>query len=102
MKKLIKNGLLLALGTTAYVVGVAWFMTNAEKGFGNGKTIWAPIAFLLLFVLSAAVTGGLVLGRPVMLFLDGKKKDAVKQFALTLGWLLAIFIVVFFTAMTMK
>lgn len=85
-----------ALGTVVYVTGVAWFMTNAEKGFlGSGKTIWAPIVMLLLLVISAGVTGGLVLGQPMMLYVDGKKKEAVKQFALTLAWLLAILVLVF-------
>lgn len=96
MNKLIKNSLLSALGTVVYVAGVAWFMTSAEKGFlGNGKTIWAPIVMLLLLVISAGVTGGLVVGQPVMLYIDGKKKEAVKQFALTLMWLLVILMVVF-------
>ncbi len=96
MKKFLQSSLAAALGTAIYVSLVAWFMTNAEKGFlGNEKTIWIPIVMLLLFVISAAVTGGLVLGQPAMLYADGKKKEAVKQFALTLGWLLAILILVF-------
>jgi hypothetical protein len=96
MKKLIKNSLLTALATVIYVTGVAWFMTNAEKGFfGDEKTIWVPIAMLLLFVVSAGVTGSLVLGQPVMLYLDGKKREAVKQLGLTLAWLLVILILIF-------
>ena len=96
MSKLIKSSLLMALGTVVYVAGVAWFMTNAEKGFfGNEKTIWVPIAMLLLFVVSAGVTGSLVVGRPVMLYLDGKKREAVQQLGLTLLWLLVILVLVF-------
>ena len=84
----------MALGTVVYVTGVAWFMTNAEKGFNNEKTIWMPIAMLLLLVVSAGVTGSLVVGRPVMLYIDGKKKEAIKQLALTLGWLFIILVLV--------
>lgn len=102
MKNLIKNSLLMALSTAIYVAGVAWVMSNAEKIFGSMKTIWGPIAFLLLFVVSAGVTGGLVLGQPVMLYADGKKKEAVKQFALTLAWLLAILVLVFVGLMIKK
>lgn len=94
MNKVIKHSLLSALGTVIYVAGVAWFMTNAEKGFNNEKTIWMPIAMLLLLVVSAGVTGSLVLGQPVMLYADGKKREAVKQLTLTLGWLLVILILV--------
>ena len=94
MKNLIKNSLLSALGTVVYVTGVAWFMVSAEKGFSNEKTIWMPIAMLLLLVVSAGTTGSLVLGRPVMLYIDGKKKEAVKQLVLTLGWLFIILVVV--------
>ncbi len=85
----------MALGTVVYVAGVSTVMTNGEKIFGNDKTIWGPIAILLLFVISAGVTGGLVLGQPVMLYADGKKREAIKQFALTLGWLLLILVLVF-------
>ena len=83
------------MGTAIYIALVAWLMTNAEKGFGSMKTVWGPIAFLLLFVLSAAITGGLVLGRPAMLYWDGKKREAVKQFGLTLLWLFVILVIVF-------
>lgn len=95
MKKFLQSSLASALGTVIYVTLVAWIMTNMEKGWGGEKTIWVPIAMLLLLVLSAGVTGSLVFGQPVMLYADGKKREAVKQFALTLGWLLVILILVF-------
>ena len=46
-----------------------------------------PVAFLLLFVLSAAITGALILGRPVVLYLENRKLEAVKLFLYTVGWL---------------
>jgi hypothetical protein len=48
------------------------------NGFlGKNNTILIPIAMLMLFVFSAAFTGILILGRPVMWYLDGKKKEAI-------------------------
>ena len=71
----------------AYVSLVVWIMNNGEHWFKQEQTILGPIAILLLFVFSAAVAGSLVLGRPVMMYLDGQKKEALNFFGLTLGWL---------------
>jgi len=84
---LIKTSLLNALGTVIYVALIAIVMDNAPKIFGEMKSIASPIAFLLLFITSAAITGGLVLGRPIMVYLDNQKPAAVKLFAYTVGWL---------------
>ncbi len=87
MSKLIQRSLLNALGTITYVSVVVTVMRNGEKIFQNINQSLAPIAFLTLFVLSAAVTGGLVLGKPVMLYLNNQKSDAIKMFIYTLCWL---------------
>jgi len=39
---------------------------------------WGPIAMLLLLVLSAAVVGLLVFGRPAYLLIKGRTDEAVK------------------------
>lgn len=85
----------MAAATVIYVGLVAWLMTNAEKIIGETKTFLGPIAFLLLFVLSAAVTGGLILGKPVMLYIDGKRTEAIQWFILTLSWLFIMLLLVF-------
>lgn len=41
-------------------------------------TVFIPITMLMLFVCSAAITGFLVFGKPAMLYLDGKKQDAIQ------------------------
>jgi len=97
MNKLIQRSLLNALGTIAYVSVVATIMQNGEKVFESINETIAPIAFLTLFVLSAAVTGGLVLGKPVLMYLDSQKKEAIKLFLYTLCWL-ALAIVILLTA----
>lgn len=90
MKDLKWKALLSALGVVVYVSGVAWLMTNGEKVFGKMSTVFGPVAFLLLFVLSAAVVGALVLGQPVLLYFDGRKAEAVKMFGWIIGWLLLL------------
>lgn len=54
-------------------------MNNASHWFGEeDKEIITPIVVLLLLVFSALVTGVLVLAKPLMLYIDGKKKEGVK------------------------
>jgi hypothetical protein len=90
---LIKTSLRNSLGTAVYVVIVALIINNAEKIFGTMKNIIGPIAFLLLFVTSAAITGFLVLGQPIMLYFDNQKREAVKLFIYTVAWLFLFTIV---------
>jgi len=93
-KQLIKLGFFLALGEAAYIGLVALLMSSAERFFGNtpDNKILAPITFLLLLVLSAAVSGALILGKPVLLYLEGKKEEAVALFGFTLFWLFIFFL----------
>jgi len=102
MKKICKEGFLYSLGTAAYIVLVALFMNNAEKFLGKEDTIFSGIAFLLLFTLSAIVVGGLMIGKPIMLYIDGKKKDAVKLVGCNAGWLVLFFIIALVIMMIIK
>ena len=43
---------------------------------------------LLLFVVSATITDLLVLGKPIYLYLEGKKKEAFTLLIATLVWLI--------------
>ena len=92
-KNLMISSLRNALGTTVYVVIVSLIILNAEKIFGTMKNIIGPIAFLLLFVTSAAITGFLVLGQPIMLYVDDKRQEAVKLFVFTVAWLIVFTII---------
>ena len=83
---------MLALG---YIVIVAKLLTNAQKLFGLMNGILAPTAFLLTFVLSAAIMGILIFGRPILWYLDGFKKEAVRLVFYTLGFLLIILALIF-------
>jgi len=81
---LIKRGAIHAFGVLAYVSLLVTFMNQASNWFGeNDHGVITPIAVILLFVFSALVTSGLVLGKPIMLYLDGLKKEAVKLLIFT-------------------
>jgi len=77
-------------------------MFNGEKFFGKADNFLMPVAMLLLFVLSTAITGALVLGKPILLYLDNKKEDALKLFGWTLGWLAVMVILVLGVLAIMK
>ena len=94
-KKIYLWSLLNALGVLIYVSGVSFIIVNGQKFFGQMKGILGPMMFLLLFVLSAAIVGALVLGRPILLYLDGQKKQGIIMFGWTLGWLFAITVILF-------
>ena len=94
-KKLAIYALINSVAVLIYTAAVALIMQNGEKIFGQIKTIWGPIAFLMLFVLSATIVGALVLGRPVIFYLDGLKKEAVKLFIYTVGCLFILTIIIF-------
>lgn len=76
---LVKWGVTHAFGVFIYIFLIAVFMNRASSWFGEAdKNIVTPMAALMLFIFSALATGGLVLGKPIMLYLDGQKKEAVK------------------------
>ncbi|MEO8065828.1 MAG: hypothetical protein ABI643_03170 [Candidatus Doudnabacteria bacterium] len=78
-----------------YVSFVAFIMSHGQRFFGETDGPWTPVAVLMMFVLSATITGTLVLGRPILLYVDGKKKEALEFFGYTVGWLFILTIIVF-------
>jgi len=58
-------------------------------------TIFVMISILLLFVCSAAITGFLVLGKPIMLYIDGKKKEAIRLLSYTIFIILLVTLLFF-------
>lgn len=82
-----------AAGVLVYVSLVAWIMNHSAAWFGNKPdNFLAPLLVLLLFVTSATITGLLVLGRPVNLYLEGHKKEAWTMLFWTVGWLVVFLI----------
>lgn len=81
-----------AAATAAYIAAVAAFFLYVPDALALGdveETFFIPMFILLLFVVSAALTGALVLGRPLFWLLDGRRADALRLFAATLGFLAA-------------
>jgi hypothetical protein len=78
-----------------YTSGVAWILFNGQRLFGKVTTFWGPLAVLMLVVVSATIVGTLVLGRPILLYLDGKRNEALRFFGWTVGWLAALTLVLF-------
>jgi uncharacterized protein (UPF0371 family) len=81
-KKIIALSFLNALGTAVYVAGVAFVLQNGQRIFGKADNFFGPTAILMLLVVSASITGTLVLGRPILLYLENLKTEAVKMFFL--------------------
>ena len=95
MNKVIKSALIDSFGTTAYIILVISFIFSLRFLAPKEDTIIIPIAMLLLFVFSAALTGTLVFGKPILWYIDGKKKEAISLVGYTLGFLFIITILVF-------
>ena len=97
---LFKLAALNSFGVLIYVSLVSLAINNGEKIFGSGgNKLIGPIIFLLLFIFSALLTGFLILGKPVMLYLDGLKKEGLKLLFYTgasLFILLIVFLIVLF------
>lgn len=97
MKDVIKYAWIDALATSLYIVLIVSFIYSLGNFFPgpDKKTILIPVAMLMLFVFSAAFTGFLVFGRPIMFYLDNKKKEALILMGYTLGILFIITIIAF-------
>lgn len=102
MNKLVQRSLLNALGVVAYVTTLVTIVRNGERIFGSVNEAVAPILFLTVFVLSAAVTGGLVLGKPLFMYLNNQKNEAIKMFIYTLCWLALAVVILLATSIQFK
>lgn len=88
-------GFLHALGAVAYVGLVTFIMNHANAWFGEGKTPFQPMAFLMLFVLSAAVMGSLVFLRPILWYINNAKREALELLGWTIGFFFIFTLIVF-------
>lgn len=93
MVGICKKSFLYSFGAAAWISLVAAFMQNANQWFGTQDTIISVIAVLILFSMSALVVGGLLIGKPIFLYIDGKKKEAVQMIVCSGGWLLLFFLI---------
>ncbi len=90
-----KSPITNALAAIAYIVIVAsamFYGSNYAKQMDD--TVFAPIAIISLFTLSAAVMGYIFLGQPLQLYLDDKKKEAVDLFLRTVAIFAGVTVVI--------
>lgn len=96
IRDIVLQSLIHSFLVLIYTTGVAWLLTNAEKMPDHPKSFLAPVAFLLLFVLSATIVACLVLGRPILLYVEGQKKESLYFLGATIAWLFAFTFFFFF------
>jgi hypothetical protein len=83
MKKICKTSFVYSIITTVYIIGIAFFMFNTDKIFGEMNSVVSVVAFLIPFFLSALVVGGLLLEKPIMMYIDSKKKSSLSIFSIS-------------------
>jgi len=81
---------LSACGVFVYTLIAGWVIFNGESIFGEANQFWGVAMMLMVFVVSATIVSVLMLGKPIALYLDGKKKDSIKLLLASIGWLLLI------------
>jgi len=93
-----KYALINALATAFYIALVASFLFYVPKALNSNitDTVFAPILMLSLLVFSVSVVGLLIFGRPILWYLDGKKKEAFSLLIYTLLIFFGITITAFF------
>lgn len=80
-----KNPFLNALAGLLYIVLVVSGIFSSSSLGIEEPNILIPIAMLSLLVFSAAYMSFVFFYQPLMLFLEGQKKEAVQLFLKTLG-----------------
>lgn len=93
---ILKYAFLHAVGGALYVAGIVWFVTTVGKLIGPEGGFIGGITFLLVFVISAAIMGSIILLRPIFWYFAGKKHEAVKLLVATIAFLLLIAVGVIF------
>lgn len=81
-----KKPIINAVAASAYIVLGVTVMTIVTKPLHDKPdTFFIPVVMLSLLTLSVAVMAFLFFYEPVMLFISGKKKEAVNFFIKTVG-----------------
>ena len=94
MNKILNRAFLNAVGTFTYIILIVLLIFSLQNSNAEDSLI-ILMSMLMLFVCSAAITGFLVFGKPVMLYIDGKKREAVLLLAHTIGILVLLTIISF-------
>ena len=92
---LIKKSLINSTLAALYVFVLSLLMSNNKTISKGAPEFLIGVGMLLVFVISATIMGYLVLGKPILMYLDGAKKEAIKLFYLTVTWLILIAAIIF-------
>lgn len=90
LNNLMSLGFIQALGVTLYCSLVGILFWKGSLIFGRVPNYFGPVAFLLLFSVSALISGLVVFYQPYKLFFAGKKQAAIDLVLYTACWLFAI------------
>jgi hypothetical protein len=90
-----KNPIVNSLSASAYIILVVSVMTFVTQPLKDKPdSFFAPITVLFVLTLSVAVMAYMFFYQPLLLFIEGKKKEAVNLFVKTVGIFAAITVVV--------
>lgn len=101
MNPIVKYAIINATATAVYIIMLVSSFFELPKFFPKLEitfSVLVPIVFLMTFVFSATLTSSLILGRPILWYLEGKKKEAILLLMYTLTIFLGIALLVFFIA----
>ena len=81
-----KNPLINALGAFTYIALIVSVMNFITRTLGGKPdSAFAPILFLSLLCVSVSIMACLFFYQPLLLIIDGKKKEAFTLFVQTVG-----------------
>ncbi len=96
------KGLPQALGVTIYCLAIGFLIFNANSVFGKTPNFFGPVAFLLLFSVSAMICVLIVFYEPYKLFFGKKQKEALDLVIRITLWLFVSFIAFILAAIIFK
>ena len=81
-----KNPIINAVSATVYITLVVAVMNYITKTYGSKPDpAFAPVVFLSVLCLSVSIMGYIFFYQPLVLLIDGKKKEALQLFTQTIG-----------------
>ena len=96
IQKPIFLSLLHTLAVIGYIILVVFIINSMSGTFEEESSDFlTPVLFLMLFVVSATITGSLILGRPIYLYLNDQKKEGILFLIYTIAWLFVLMIISF-------
>jgi hypothetical protein len=91
------RGLIQAASITLYVSLFATSVQSAQRWLIEHHIQQHPILsiilFLLVFIISTLICGSIIFTKPILLFFDGKRAEALKIVLWSLLWLIGFFVI---------